>query len=158
VIGSAANIAKAPETTSGLLWPGAGHPRAVADLRHATMSRSACQEHYDELTREINALMGELADADARKRLASVQRRIDILYRTLRDDRLLLETVLENSAASINAKRRDGLYTYLNREMELLCNVTREQVLGRTDFEVFPSEIAQQWRGNDLSAMATGRG
>ena len=121
------------------------------------MSRSAFQEHYDELTREINALTGELADADARKRLASVQRRIDILYRTLRDDRLLLETVLENSAASIYAKRRDGRYTYLNREMELLCNVTREQVLGRTDFEVFPSEIAQQWRGNDLSAMTTGR-
>jgi PAS domain S-box-containing protein len=121
------------------------------------MSRSAFQEHYDELTREINALTGELADADARKRLASVQRRIDILYRTLRDDRLLLETVLENSAASIYAKRRDGRYTYLNREMELLCNVTREQVLGRTDFEVFPSEIAQQWRDNDLSAMTTGR-
>jgi hypothetical protein len=46
------------------------------------MSRSAFQEHYDELTREINALTGELADADARKRLASAQRRIDILYRT----------------------------------------------------------------------------
>ena len=121
------------------------------------MSRSAFQEHYDELTREINALTGELADAAARKRLASVQRRIDILYRTLRDDRLLLETVLENSAASIYAKRRDGRYTYLNREMELLCNVTREQVLGKTDFEVFPREIAQQWRSNDLAAVTTGK-
>ena len=121
------------------------------------MSRSAFREHYDELTREINALTGELADADARKRLASVRRRIDILYRALRDDRLLLETVLDNSAASIYAKRRDGRYTYLNREMELLCNVTREQILGRTDFEVFPSEIAHQWRDNDLSAMTTGR-
>ena len=121
------------------------------------MSRSPFREHYDELTREINALTGELADADARERLASVRRRIDILYRALRDDRLLLETVLENSAASIYAKRRDGRYTYLNREMELLCNVTREQILGRTDFEVFPSEIAHQWRDNDLSAMTTGR-
>ena len=33
----------------------------------------------------------------------------------------------------------------------------REQVLGKTDFEVFPSEIAQQWRTNDLKAMATGK-
>jgi signal transduction histidine kinase len=31
-----------------------------------------------------------------------------------------------------------------------------EQVLGRTDFEVFPREIAQQWRTNDLKAMTTG--
>ena len=29
--------------------------------------------------------------------------------------------------------------------------------LGKTDFEVFPREIAQQWRTNDLKAMATGK-
>jgi PAS domain S-box-containing protein len=65
--------------------------------------------------------------------------------------------VLENSAASIYAKRKDGRYTYLNHEMEVLCNVVREQVLGKTDFEVFPREIAQQWRTNDLKAMTTGK-
>ena len=121
------------------------------------MSRSAFEEHYAELTREINAVAEEVADEDARKRLAGLQLRIDILYRALRDDRLLLETVLENSAASIYAKSKDGRYTYLNREMEALCNVTREQVLGKTDFEVFPREIAQQWRGNDLAAVTTGK-
>jgi PAS domain-containing protein len=121
------------------------------------MSRSAFEEHYAELTREINAVAEEVADEDARKRLAGLQLRIDILYRALRDDRLLLETVLENSAASIYAKRKDGRYTYLNREMEALCNVTREQVLGKTDFEVFPREIAQQWRSNDLAAVTTGK-
>jgi len=41
--------------------------------------------------------------------------------------------------------------------MEALCNVTREQVLGKTDFEVFPREIAQQWRSNDLAAVTTGK-
>jgi PAS domain S-box-containing protein len=74
----------------------------------------------------------------------------------MRENHLLLETVLENSAASIYAKRKDGRYTYLNHEMEALCNVVREQVLGKTDFEVFPREIAQQWRANDLRAMTTG--
>jgi len=28
--------------------------------------------------------------------------------------------------------------------MEILCNVVRQNVLGKTDFEVFPREIAQQ--------------
>jgi len=64
--------------------------------------------------------------------------------------------VLENSAASIYAKRKDGRYTYLNHEMEVLCSVVRQQVLGKTDIEVFPREIAQQWRTNDLNAMTTG--
>ena len=71
----------------------------------------------------------------------------------MRENRLLLETVLENSAASIYAKRKDGRYTYLNHEMEILCGVVREQILGKTDFQVFPREIAKQWRTNDLNAM-----
>jgi signal transduction histidine kinase len=41
--------------------------------------------------------------------------------------------------------------------MEMLCNVTREQCLGRTDFDVFPIEIAQQYRSNDVAAMMTGK-
>jgi signal transduction histidine kinase len=41
--------------------------------------------------------------------------------------------------------------------MEITCNVTREQGLGRTDFDLFPTEIAQQYRTNDLNAMMTGK-
>jgi PAS domain S-box-containing protein len=121
------------------------------------MSQSEFEEHYAGLTRELNALEAELASSEVRKHFADIKRRIEILYETLRENRLLLETVLENSAASIYAKRKDGRYTYINREMEVLCNVTREQVLGRTDFEVFPRKIAQQWRTNDLTAMTTGK-
>jgi PAS domain S-box-containing protein len=121
------------------------------------MSQPEFEEHYAELTREINVLEAELANPDARKHLADVRRRIETLCETLRENRLLLETVLENSAANIYAKRKDGRYIYINREMEVTCNVTREQGLGRTDFDLFPTEIAQQYRTNDLSAMTTGK-
>ena len=121
------------------------------------MSQPKFEEHYTELTREVNALEAEVANSDARKHLADVRRRIETLYETLRENHLLLETVLENSAANIYAKRKDGRYIYINREMEVTCNVTREQGIGRTDFELFPREIAQQYRTNDLSAMMTGK-
>jgi PAS domain S-box-containing protein len=121
------------------------------------MSQPEIEEHYAELTRAINVLEAELANSDARKHLADVRRRIETLCETLRENRLLLETVLENSAANIYAKRKDGRYIYINREMEVTCNVTREQGLGRTDFDLFPTEIAQQYRTNDLSAMTTGK-
>ena len=121
------------------------------------MSQMEFEKHYTELTHEINALEADLANAEASKRLADVRRRIETLYETLRENRLLLETVLENSAANIYAKRKDGRYIYINREMEVTCNVTREQGLGKTDFELFPTEIAQQYRTNDLSAMMTGK-
>src|SRR5580704_13317423 len=122
-----------------------------------SMSQSEVEEHHRELTREIDVLEAELANSDARARLSDIKRRIETLYATLRENRLLLETVLENSAANIYAKRRDGRYIYLNHEMEVSCNVTRERALGKTDLELFPREIAEQYRTNDLAAMMTGK-
>jgi len=121
------------------------------------MPQSEVEEHHLELTREIDLLEAQLANSDARTRLADIKRRIETLYETLRENRLLLETVLENSAANIYAKRRDGRYIYLNHEMEVTCDVTREQALGKTDLELFPREIAEQYRTNDLAAMMTGK-
>jgi PAS domain S-box-containing protein len=120
------------------------------------MPRSEFEEYFAELTRKLDALEAEVAASEVGKHFEDLKREIKVLYEAMRENHLLLETVLENSAASIYAKRKDGRYTYLNHEMEALCNVVREQVLGKTDFEVFPREIAQQWRTNDLKAMTTG--
>jgi PAS domain S-box-containing protein len=121
------------------------------------MPRTEVEEHYVELTREIDTLEAELPNSPARKHIADVRRRIETLYETLRENRQLLDTVLENSAANIYAKRRDGRYIYLNHEMEVTHDVTREQALGKTDLELFPREMAEQNRTNDLAAMMTGK-
>ena len=120
------------------------------------MPRPEFEEYFAELTNKLDALEAEVAATEVADHFEDLKRQIKVLYDAMRENHLLLETVLENSAASIYAKRKDGRYTYLNHEMEALCNVVREQVLGKTDFEVFPREIAQQWRTNDLKAMTTG--
>jgi PAS domain S-box-containing protein len=122
------------------------------------MPNSEFEEIFAELRRKLDALEAQVAASEFNKNFADLKRQIKVLYEAMRENHLLLlETVLENSAASIYAKRKDGRYTYLNHEMEALCNVVREQVLGKTDFEVFPKEIAHQWRTNDLEAMNTGK-
>ena len=75
----------------------------------------------------------------------------------LRESQQLLQSVLENSPAVIYAKRKDGTYTYINREWERVCDLTREQVIGKTDHALFPPDIAKQFRGNDLAVLQTGR-
>ena len=75
----------------------------------------------------------------------------------LRESRQLLRSVLENSPAVIYAKRKDGSYTYINREWERVCDLSREQVIGRTDYDLFPFEIAEQFRSNDLIVLRSGR-
>jgi PAS domain S-box-containing protein len=124
-----------------------GNPMPLAEV----------DEHYVQLSREIDALEAEVPNSRARRHIADVRRRIDTLYEALRENRQLLETVLENSAANIYAKRSDGRYIYLNHEMEVTHDVTREQALGRTDLELFPREMAEQNRTNDIAAMMTGK-
>ena len=68
-----------------------------------------------------------------------------------------MESVLENSPAVIYAKRKDGSYRYINREWERVCGVSREQVIGRTDLDLFPPQIAEQFRSNDLVVLQTGK-
>src|SRR3977135_2127403 len=121
------------------------------------MPRTEVEELYVELTREIDALEAELPNSQARRHVVDVRRRLETLYETLRENRQLLETILENSAANIYAKRKDGRYIYLNHEMEVTCDVTREQAIGRTDVELFPREMADQKRTNGTTALATGK-
>jgi PAS domain-containing protein len=102
------------------------------------MSQPEFEAHYAALKREIAALEADLAEPKARKHFADVRQRIETLYETLRENHLLLHTVLENSAASIYAKRKDGRYIFLNRGMEMLCNVTREQCSAEQTLTCFP--------------------
>jgi PAS domain S-box-containing protein len=121
------------------------------------MAGTDVESLYGELTREIDALETDFPNSQACQHIVDVRRLVETLYETLRENRRLLETVLENSAANIYAKRNDGRYIYLNHEMEVTHNVTREQALGRTDFELFPRGMAEQNRTNDIAAMMTGK-
>src|SRR5215813_5244057 len=110
------------------------------------MPPTEVEELYVELTREIDALEAKLANGQTRDSIVDVRRLAESLYRTLRENRQLLETILDHSVATIYAKRKDGRYIYVNREMQVIHNLTREQVPGRTDFELFPRDVAEQYR------------
>jgi hypothetical protein len=72
------------------------------------MPQSEFEEQFAELTRELNELEAKLAASALGKHFADLKRRIKVLYEAMRESRLLLETVLENSAASIYAKQFAG--------------------------------------------------
>jgi Mg2+ and Co2+ transporter CorA len=61
------------------------------------MPRTEVEEHYVELMREIDALEAELPNSQARRHIADVRRRIETLYEMLRENRQLLETILETA-------------------------------------------------------------
>ncbi len=67
----------------------------------------------------------------------------------------LLRAILANSPAVISVKDMHGRYILANRRYETLFQGTFQQVAGRTDYDFFPTGIADALRANDLRVLAT---
>jgi PAS domain S-box-containing protein len=69
-----------------------------------------------------------------------------------------LQELIDNTSANIYMKRiDDGRYLLVNREWERLFKTGRAEVINLTDREVFPRELADQLRANDLWVASAGR-
>jgi len=75
----------------------------------------------------------------------------------LRESRAHLHAILDNCPAMIFDKDLDGRYRQINRQFERTFNLTPEKVLGRTDAEVFPPELAAAFRATDCAVLEAGR-
>jgi PAS domain S-box-containing protein len=68
-----------------------------------------------------------------------------------------LQELIDNVSAMIYMKTIDeGRYILVNREWERLINASRDQVVNLTDHEVFPPELADKLRENDLGVARAG--
>jgi len=74
----------------------------------------------------------------------------------LRESQSRLHAILDNCPAMIFLKDLDGRYLQVNRQFERTFNLTPEQVLGRTDDELFPPELTAAFRATDRSVLEAG--
>jgi PAS domain S-box-containing protein len=63
-----------------------------------------------------------------------------------------LSRILENSPILIHCKDLAGKYTIINKKFEEFSGFKREEVIHKTDFDLFP-EIAAQYVENDLQVI-----
>jgi hypothetical protein len=64
-----------------------------------------------------------------------------------------LQSILDNSSAVIEVKDVSGRYLRINRRFEEIFGLGRSEVLGKTDYDLFPREIAERFHANDLEVM-----
>ena len=70
----------------------------------------------------------------------------------------LLSSIVEHSPAIVFVKQAADLrYVLFNRAGESALGLSRAEVLGRTDHELFPPEQADRYRAADRRALASGR-
>jgi len=67
-----------------------------------------------------------------------------------------LGSILKFSPTVIYIKDIQGRYTAINAQYEALFNIKNAEVQGKTDLEIFPREIAEQFMANDRRVFQTG--
>lgn len=67
-----------------------------------------------------------------------------------------LSAILDNAATIITMKDLQGRYTLVNRQFEETYGLTQEQVIGRTDYEVFLPDYAAMMAEHDRLALGAG--
>jgi PAS domain S-box-containing protein len=109
---------------------------------------------YYSQPRECTADELEIANAIAAHVALATQHKRAEIARAHSEQRL--QAILDNSATVIFLKDPEGRYLLVNRRYEELFHLTQADVLGRTDYELFPVEVAEQFQANDRAALAAG--
>lgn len=79
----------------------------------------------------------------------------DIKERTklLQESEGRLGAIIDNSTTVFYLKDTEGRYLLINKSYEELFKITKEEIKGKTDFDVFPKDFASKFRENDIKVL-----
>jgi PAS domain S-box-containing protein len=66
-------------------------------------------------------------------------------------------SLVDSLPINVIRKDRDGRFVFVNRAFCELLRRPREEILGRTDYDFFPQELADKYRADDAHVMKTGQ-
>ena len=154
--------------------------KSVVDVYGGTPARNALQREIIETTRTRGQWFGEIASVSATGEAILVECRTwllrdeqgkaigmfgvgtDITARkqaeaALRDSRALYYSLVENLPQSIFRKDRAGRFQFVNERFCQDLKHSLVDIIGRTDADFFPPDLAQAYRQDDLRVMETGQ-
>jgi PAS domain S-box-containing protein len=77
--------------------------------------------------------------------------------RALRESEARLQAMLDRSPSLIFLKDLQGRYLDANLQFERTFHLSRQDIVGKTDHDIFPTEQATAFRTNDLKVLEAGR-
>ncbi len=80
-----------------------------------------------------------------------------IALERLRDSETLYHSLVESLPQTIFRKDLDGRFTFVNNRFCSAVKKSAQEVLGCTDFDFFPKELAEKYREDDLQVMRSGQ-
>jgi len=96
---------------------------------------------------------------ELQKKVDELQQEIDQYKKNgfLREKGVLSQSILKNTTALIFVKDREGRYLLTNREFDRTFNFKQGEVLGKTDYDFMPKEMADRCKQNDKQVIKQGK-
>lgn len=113
---------------------------------------AALRQAHDELEIRVAQRTAELSKVNKQLRNEIIERQR--VEQALRESEEQLQAILDNSTALIYIKNAQGEYILVNHWYETLFHVSAEEIKGKTDYDLFPQEIADKHRANDFIVLA----
>jgi PAS domain S-box-containing protein len=126
-------------------------PRVFTPKRLAMLellaSQAAISLDHARLYADLGRLNAELTQENSDRRKAE---------EALRTSEERLQDIVDNTTAVIFVKDLDLHYLLVNSEFERRHQVQRDQIRGKTDFDIHPYEVAEAVRANDRQVIEAG--
>ncbi len=71
----------------------------------------------------------------------------------LRESEQRLQSIIDNAPSLVFVKDYQGKYLLVNTLFEKMLNLEASQIMGKTDFDFFPAELAQKFSGEDKQVI-----
>lgn len=115
----------------------------------------------EELERNCNHLEEQVRERTAELSAFTEKLQMEIAERknaeeALRESELRLQSILDNTTAVVYLKDLQGRYILINHCYEKLFRIDKKTIVGMTDYDIFPKEMADAFRENDLKVLEAG--
>lgn len=107
-------------------------------------------------------LAGSIGAASARLAVASVVQQSTTIKdpitaeESIRESEARLQAVMDNTSTTITLKDIKGHFILINRKFSELFDISNEEIVGKTDYDIFPEKLADKYRENDRKAQQEG--
>jgi len=95
-------------------------------------------------------------NADLEQRVAERTAELEQANKQLRESEHRLRSILDSSPTLVYLKDVEGRFQFVNRQFERLFGLAREEMIGKTDFDVFPRTAAEMYIHSDNEVLRTG--
>ena len=144
------------------------HPEDRAEVREQIEQAIETDGVYDAEFRMIDtdgdvrwaAVRGQLIEEDDGTLMTGVHHDITERRERERDLRITerrLEAILENTTTPMFMKDDEGRYLFVNHGYREVTGLADEEIVGQTDYDLFPEEMADAAWANDRAVLHTGQ-